>query len=470
MPGAIHSRAFFPLLFAFSLLLTGCATIGGKPSERVTFTSRDTSVKLTPRERVATVTRETPERLANQGYAELGDLTVAYTKERCFGNHCDPKSHSKTPTERLLREAAKHGSDVVILRQDNVSSSKGVTRQGRCLRNESVWTSVPYWKCDYRSVCDRNGFCRSEQTNCRTEYRSGYELKCAAYNTEVGNETVVESVGTVWRYDPDLAKQAKQMRLGKEFFLAASRGDLRVVQDGLAQGLSPNAANPEGRPLLVAAASNGQKTVVSLLIERGADVNGRDKQGATALYAAAGAGHTEIVKALLARGADVNVKNNWGWTPLFTSAYSGHTETGKALLISGADVNVRNNGSWTPLMTAASHGKTETVKVLLAHGADVNAKDKDGATALISPASSGKTATVQALLAGGADMNAKPNDGQTALILAAEWGHTAAVQALLAKGADVSARDKYGGTALMYATKKGHTAVVKLLKQASAKE
>ncbi len=444
VPRMTRSGKCLSLQLALSLLLTGFATIAGESWEEVTFVDNHNAVAVAPRERNATLTAETPEHLKSHGYIELGRLRVTYTTERCFGKNCDTKSHSEVPTERLLREAAKHGGDVVILSQDNRSGVNTLTKQGRCIRNESVRVpAVPYLKCKYETVTDRYGNATTRQTStCTTEYRPGYELRCVEYDVRYGSESVVESVGTVWRYDPDLAKQVaergKPLQLADEFFLlAVAQGDLQVVQDALARGLNPNATDAEGHPLLVVATQNGQLDVIELLIERGAKVNAGDEVGLTALHEATRGGQTAIVEALLAKGADVNAKSGNGDTALMIAArWNGQLDTVEALLTGGANVDAKDNDGWTALMTAAFF-RQETVKLLLTHGADVNARNRHG---------------------------------ETALMVAVYRSNAEAARLLLTHGADVNAKDERGKTALMGAALRDDTAVVNLLKQAGAKE
>ena len=64
------------------------------------------------------------------------------------------------------------------------------------------------------------------------------------------------------------------------------------------------------------AATAGNLAVVEALLAAGADVEIRDKEGETALTLAADSGNTDVVQTLLGAGADANVKNGDGGTAL----------------------------------------------------------------------------------------------------------------------------------------------------------
>jgi|GEM_PF-5120407 len=80
--------------------------------------------------------------------------------------------------------------------------------------------------------------------------------------------------------------------------LAASRGDLAVVQFLLDKGARVNAADADGKTALILAATKGDREMVELLLKRGADPRWSDKGGRTALYWALENGHKEIAEIL----------------------------------------------------------------------------------------------------------------------------------------------------------------------------
>ena len=123
---------------------------------------------------------------------------------------------------------------------------------------------------------------------------------------------------------------------------------------------------------LITASKEGDLKTVNELLAQGVDVNAQDTHGETALIVASRKGLTGIVKVLLKKGADVNAQNEGGGTALMAASYFGHTEVAKALLAKGANVNTQTKDGRTALMVASGKGHTGTVKVLLEKGADAS--------------------------------------------------------------------------------------------------
>src|SRR5438046_273938 len=77
---------------------------------------------------------------------------------------------------------------------------------------------------------------------------------------------------------------------GNAIVRAASKGDLKAVQDLLDHGVPVNAVDSSGETSLIAASSSGWAAGVQFLLFRGTDVNARDKYGETSLMHAAMSG------------------------------------------------------------------------------------------------------------------------------------------------------------------------------------
>jgi ankyrin repeat protein len=295
---------------------------------------------------------------------------------------------------------------------------------------------------------------------------------------------------------------------GKALVRAASKGNLKAVQDLLDHGAPVNATDSLGETALMAASSGGQTAVAQLLLSRGADVNAGDKYGETALMNAAGLGHLKVVKLLLAHGADLNAQGHGpllSLTALMSAASEGHTTVVGALLDAGADPNLHNQ-TWamTALAYAVRGDHVDTTRTLIAHGADVNATSNSGFgpswttgdTVLMDAAQRGNMEAVHLLLADGAKVNAHDSKGQTALSLAeaahprnpaviqlliqaggkgaslspqgalvdaAKRGDLNAVKAWLDRGVPIGGLNSSGASALGEAAESGRTAVVQLL-------
>jgi hypothetical protein len=102
--------------------------------------------------------------------------------------------------------------------------------------------------------------------------------------------------------------------------LAASVGDIAMVELLLAKGADPNfPAQPGPKPLMMAAL-RGKKDIVETLCRAGSLVDALDTRGMSALMCACWLGRTGIVEVLIQHHADVNLETPSGWSALMFSA------------------------------------------------------------------------------------------------------------------------------------------------------
>lgn len=95
--------------------------------------------------------------------------------------------------------------------------------------------------------------------------------------------------------------------------------------------------SPEGR--LVAAAQGGDTASVATLLAEGVSPNSRDRDGRGTLHGAAESGSVEALDLLIEAGAEVDGVDGNGFTPLVAAAFAGALPTGLRLLSLGADVD-----------------------------------------------------------------------------------------------------------------------------------
>jgi ankyrin repeat protein len=160
-----------------------------------------------------------------------------------------------------------------------------------------------------------------------------------------------------------MAKKKIDPRIS-ECYSALSKGDLGAVRQLLEEGLSPNAKNGEGRPLLTLALDAGI-AACELLLEFGADINGRDSSGSCALSRAVTYGQVDEARYLISRGADVESRNCNDCTPLHCAASSAEhgRELSQLLLAHGADAWARTRAKCIlPVHFAAGHGSVDTCR------------------------------------------------------------------------------------------------------------
>ena len=193
----------------------------------------------------------------------------------------------------------------------------------------------------------------------------------------------------------------------------------------------------DSAPLLVAA-SNGDLALVNRLLKAGANPNVRNKLNTTPLLEAAFHSNTEIIKALMEAGADPNLAGPDGQTPLMLIARGDNVAAAKLLLDKGANPKAKESQrEQTALMWAAANDQGPMARLLVERGADVDAKTAiDLMTPLVS-----------------AEPRAQPRSpgGMTALMFASREGCLECVQAMVEKGAKVDLADPEGVTPLIWA-------------------
>lgn len=193
----------------------------------------------------------------------------------------------------------------------------------------------------------------------------------------------------------------------------------------------------DSTPLLVAA-SKGDLALVNRLLKAGANPNAKNKLNTTPLLEAAFQANTEIIKALIEAGADPNVTGPDGQTALMLIARGDNVAAAKLLLDKGANPKAKESQrEQTALMWAAANNQGPMARLLVERGAEVDAKT---ATDLMTPLVSGEP-------------RAQPRSpgGMTALMFASREGCLECVQAMVEKGARVDLPDPEGVTPLIWA-------------------
>jgi ankyrin repeat protein len=223
--------------------------------------------------------------------------------------------------------------------------------------------------------------------------------------------------------------------------LAVRADDLAKVNQLLAGGADPKAANRYGITPLYLACENANPAVIERLLKAGADPNSTSTEGETALMTVARTGVVAAAKVLLDHGAKVDAREEWhGQTALMWAVNEGHPAMIKELIAHGADVNAVSNinkwerqntaeprekwlpsGGLTPLLFAARQGCVECEQILLDAGAKINTTDPDGISAVLIAIINGHYDAAGFLLNKGADPNLADETGRTALFAAVDF-------------------------------------------------
>ena len=193
------------------------------------------------------------------------------------------------------------------------------------------------------------------------------------------------------------------------------------------------------------------------LLEQGVSVDAAQPDGATALHWAVHWDNLETVKRLISAGASINVANDYGITPLFLAATNGSAVMMDALLAAGGDPNASLPVGETVLMSAVRGGNLSVVEQLLASGADPAAvQESKGQSALMWAATRRNVEIARALLNKKANIKQRSTNGFTPLMFAAREGSVEMSSLLLTAGADLDASSSKGITPLLAATVRGH--------------
>ncbi len=166
-----------------------------------------------------------------------------------------------------------------------------------------------------------------------------------------------------------------------DFTKAAKFDDVSEIKDLLKAGVTPNAIDSKGNPMLIVAIRDKSMKVIDFLLANpGINANLANKSGETPLMIASIEGELPVVKTLvLDKKVDVN---KTGWTPLHYACSTGRLDVAQFLIANGAKVNALSPSETTPLMMAVSSGNDELIKLLLDKGADLQMRNHEGFSAI----------------------------------------------------------------------------------------
>lgn len=237
---------------------------------------------------------------------------------------------------------------------------------------------------------------------------------------------------------------------------AACKGKIEVARKVLSTGMLDvnDIESAEGNTPLHVAATFGNLEMVQLLLDSGAEKHPRNSFGETALYHAAARAHRDIVNLLIDQEEAFS---------LILAAERNAKNTLERLLLAGADPNMTNSRGFTPLTAGAYKGHAGVVKLLLESGAQPNKAMKYGDTPLHLAAKKGHIGMAKMLIEKGAVPNLTNIVGRTPLHAAAMRDNRETVKLLMDSGSDVNKADEWGETPLSYAIEKGFQDAVNIM-------
>ncbi|KAH9488737.1 hypothetical protein Btru_059305 [Bulinus truncatus] len=247
--------------------------------------------------------------------------------------------------------------------------------------------------------------------------------------------------------------------------LAASKGDLNVVQTLLSFQVGVNIKSKYGSSALLSASHNGYAKVVQLLVEHGADISQKNSKSQTSLLVAAEKGFLNVVQVLFSKGSSLNSKDDEGSSALMLATKFGHFGVVNFILSKGINVNKSDHKGKTSFFHAAENGNIKILKKLLIKGADIDKPMFGGMTPLMKTCKKGLTDITEFLLQKHARVNETDIDGWTPLMFATENNYIDIVRMLVDYGANVLMKNKCQKTAFHISLKKGHKAIRDFLEE-----
>lgn len=269
----------------------------------------------------------------------------------------------------------------------------------------------------------------------------------------------------VMRYEPSVLHA--EYRDGTSYLgYAVVTNKTRLLRYVLQQGVSPNARDSSGMPLLaIAIEHNSSEDTVRALVNAGASLDTVDSCWRTVLHWAASGGKKELVAYLLDRDAPLDPVDIEGRTPLMKAILAGDDEAVEMILDRSPDVHIVDNDGRTALHHAVSKLGDEGFSRLLEVTDAVDLFDSTGASPLHLALAAGEETKTRSLLEYKPKINARDKDGKTYLHLAVEHLPDL-VGSVLAQNPNLDAADNEGNTPLHSAVSSGESGPLYLLSRA----
>ena len=221
------------------------------------------------------------------------------------------------------------------------------------------------------------GFFASEKICVITNIHLLYEDPLFGKDIGIGCSTPDSLLETLSKKYNKLADEAS-MRLSKKklldrgipytsdcFGTYIAKNKPEVVHEFLAAGMSINARDDLGTPMLNIACRNDNFDFVQMIYELGADINASsDDRGYTAVMDAVWRGNEKITKYLISKGANLNTINKEGQTNLILAVGANRESLVQLLAENGADPDVKDMMGMSAYNYAVLFKKDKLVEIL----------------------------------------------------------------------------------------------------------
>ncbi|XP_069104161.1 uncharacterized protein [Argopecten irradians] len=232
---------------------------------------------------------------------------------------------------------------------------------------------------------------------------------------------------------------------------AAAGGNVKVFNELVHAGLSPQATTKDGSTALHIAAANRRVELVQYIIDNNPIlIPQEDSSGWNAIHAAAAVGCIEVISLLIESGMSPGTPTKIGRTILHVAAYKSQILLVRHIVKKYKDIihSTDNTGN-TAMHSAAAGGNVGVFIELLHAGISPNATTDDGSTILHVAANNGKTDIARYIIQYIKEIVPETNDmGRSALHCAAAGRNTSVFDDLIRAGLSPGSRTKAGKTVL----------------------
>lgn len=221
------------------------------------------------------------------------------------------------------------------------------------------------------------GFFASEKIQVITNIKLLYEDPVFGKDIAIGCSNSEEIFNTLKKKYNKIADDAS-MRLAKNSLLDRgipytsdcfgtyiAKNKAEIVHDFLKAGMSINARDDLGTPMLNIACRNDNFEFVQMILDLGAEINAvSEDRGYTAVMDAVWRGNEKITKFLITKGADLNTINKEGQNNLILAVGANRESLVKLLAENGADPDVKDMMGMSAYNYAVLFKKQKLVEIL----------------------------------------------------------------------------------------------------------